>query len=57
MNDPYEREEALNYQVYQQTYDEHKQMRWKPRPDATKPGKIQHFGAPIDFSFLKLQDV
>jgi hypothetical protein len=32
-------------------------MRWKPRPDATIPGKISHFGAPIDFSFLKLQDV
>jgi len=21
------------------------------------PGKIEHFGAPLDFSFLKLQDV
>lgn len=50
-------EMALDYQVYQQLYDEKKQNRWKPRPAATKPGKISHFGPPIDFSFLKLQDV
>lgn len=30
---------------------------WKPRGDATRPGKIEHFGEPLDFSFLKLQDV
>jgi hypothetical protein len=43
--------------VYQETYDRLKAQRWKPRPDATKPGKIVHNGPPIDFSFLKLQDV
>jgi hypothetical protein len=50
-------EEALDYQVYQQEYAEKKTLRWKPRPAATKPGKISHHGPPIDFSFLKLQDV
>ena len=30
---------------------------YKPRPDATRPGKIEHFGEPLDFSFLMLQDV
>mmetsp|Transcript_29847 Transcript_29847/g.45574 ORF Transcript_29847/g.45574 Transcript_29847/m.45574 type:complete len:299 (+) Transcript_29847:94-990(+) len=31
--------------------------RWKERPLATIPGKIDHAGPPLDFSFLKLQDV
>jgi hypothetical protein len=26
----------------------------KPRPEATMPGKIEHPGKPLDFSFLKL---
>jgi len=35
-------------------YDNTKGQRFKPRPEATKPGKIEHFGPPLDFSFLKL---
>jgi len=30
---------------------------WKARTTATAPGKIEHSGPPLDFSFLKLQDV
>lgn len=33
------------------------QRKWKPRTDATRPGKIEHSAQPLDFSFLKLQDV
>ena len=41
-----------------QLYDEALgEKQWKPRPDATMPGKIEHFGSPLDFSFLKLEDV
>lgn len=29
----------------------------KPRVQATIPGKIDHNGPPLDFSFLNLQDV
>ena len=29
----------------------------KPRTEATMPGKINHNGPPLDFSFLNLQDV
>jgi len=47
----------MDYMVYYQEYDDLKKKVWKPRPDATKAGKIEHFGAPLDFSFLKLQDV
>jgi len=43
--------------VYYQQYDEARGKRWKPQSEATMPGKIEHFGAPLDFSFLKLQDV
>ena len=43
--------------AYQETYEISKTQTWKPRSDATKPGKITHSGPPIDFSFLKLQDV
>lgn len=47
----------IDYMVYYQQYDDAKGRRWKPQSDATMPGKIEHFGAPLDFSFLKLQDV
>ncbi len=30
---------------------------WKPRTQATMAGSIHHSGKPLDFSFLKLQDV
>ena len=43
--------------IYIAHYDELLNKRWKPRPDATMPGKIEHQGKPLDFSFLKLQDV
>ena len=43
--------------IYYQPYDEARGKRWKPQSEATMPGKIEHFGAPLDFSFLKLQDV
>jgi hypothetical protein len=43
--------------AYEEAYERSKDQRMKPRPDATKPGKITHNGPPIDFSFLKLQDV
>ena len=42
------------HELYDQTLGA---KRWKPRPDATCPGKIEHFGQPLDFSFLKLEDV
>ncbi len=32
-------------------------MRRKPQLDATVPGAVIHEGEPLDFSFLKLQDV
>ena len=57
MNSTLEHEMQMDYMVYQENYDKMKTQKWKPRPDATKPGKITHNGAPIDFSFLKLQDV
>lgn len=44
----------IDYMVYYQEYDDLKKKVWKPRPDATRAGKIEHFGAPLDFSFLKL---
>ena len=47
----------IDYMVYYQQYDEARGKRWKPQSDATMPGKIEHFGTPLDFSFLKLQDV
>ena len=43
--------------IYIAHYDELLNKQWKQRPDATKPGKIEHSGKPLDFSFLKLQDV
>lgn len=38
-------------------YEEALRETRKPRPLATMPGKIVHEGEPLDFSFLKLQDV
>ena len=46
-----------DYAIYLQVYDEMRSQRRKPRPQATMPGKIEHQGPPLDFSFLKLQDV
>jgi hypothetical protein len=42
---------------YEQIYAEYKNVIRKPRLEATKPGKIEHSGKPLDFSFLKLTDV
>jgi len=44
----------IDYMVYYQEYDDMNKKTWKERPDATRPGKIEHFGPPLDFSFLKL---
>jgi len=49
--------EEQDYWAYVQAYEEAKTKRFKSRPDATKPGSIEHFGPPLDFSFLKLQEV
>ena len=49
--------DEMDYYAYVQAYEEAKTKRFKSRPDATKPGKIEHFGPPLDFSFLKLQEV
>ena len=49
--------DAQDFLVYEQMYAEALQQKKKPRPDATMPGKISHEGEPLDFSFLKLQDV
>ena len=38
-------------------YDMERSKVRKPRSEATEPGKINHAGPPLDFSFLKLQDV
>lgn len=38
-------------------YKEALQQTRKPRPGATIPGPIIHEGQPLDFSFLKMQDV
>lgn len=46
-----------DYEIYIRMYDEFKQRSRKPRSQATIPGKIEHHGPPLDFSFLKLQDV
>lgn len=43
--------------AYEQIYAENKNIIRKPRPEATKPGKIEHSGKPLDFSFLNLTDV
>lgn len=46
-----------DYILYVQEYDEELSKTKKPRTSATIPGKIEHSGPPLDFSFLKLQDV
>lgn len=46
-----------DYIAYLQLYEEALKNKKKPRPQATMPGKIEHTGKPLDFSFLKLQDV
>ena len=46
-----------DYLLYMEDYDRLMKKVWKPRTSATCPGKIQHSGPPLDFSFLKLQDV
>ena len=48
--------DEMDYWAYVQAY-EVKGQRFKARPDATRPGKIDHHGPPLDFSFLKLQEV
>jgi hypothetical protein len=49
--------EHQDYLLYFQSYDEAKTVKRKPRNQATEAGDIQHTGQPLDFSFLKLQDV
>ena len=47
-----------DYFLYQQDYDNLMKKVWKPRSSATiEKQAIVHSGAPLDFSFLKLQDV
>uniref|UniRef100_A0A7S3FUK3 Leucine-rich repeat-containing protein 51 n=1 Tax=Strombidium rassoulzadegani TaxID=1082188 RepID=A0A7S3FUK3_9SPIT len=46
-----------DYELYVRVYDEMRLLRRKPQSQATVEGKIDHFGTPLDFSFLKLQDV
>lgn len=46
-----------DYFLYMEDYDRLMKKVWKPRTQATCPGKIVHSGPPLDFSFLKLQDV
>ena len=52
-----ENEYELDYLAYQQLYDQFAKIQRKPRTQATMPGKIDHNGPPLDFSFLNLQDV
>ena len=52
-----ENEYELDYLAYQQIYDQYANLERKPRTQATMAGKIDHNGPPLDFSFLKLQDV
>lgn len=43
--------------MYYEEYELAKQTRLKPTIPAHQPGKVQHSGPPLDFSFLKLQDI
>lgn len=52
-----ENEYELDYVAYQALYDQFARLERKPRTQATMPGKIDHNGPPLDFSFLNLQDV
>jgi hypothetical protein len=47
----------IDYELYHRLYDDIKNQRLKPRVQATIPGKIDHYGPPLDFTFQKLQDV
>ena len=47
----------MDFLVYEQMYIEARTMKRKPQLDATTPGAVGHEGEPLDFSFLKLQDV
>lgn len=51
-----ENEYELDYLAYMQLYDQYANLVRKPRSQATMPGKIDHNGPPLDFSFLTLQD-
>lgn len=51
-----ENEYELDYLAYQQLYAQYADLIRKPRGQATMPGKIDHNGPPLDFSFLNLQD-
>ena len=47
----------LDFLAYEQLYRQFAMIQRKPRMQATIPGKIDHNGPPLDFSFLNLQDV
>lgn len=47
----------LDFLIYEQMYIEARTMKRKPQSEATVPGSIAVEGTPLDFSFLKLQDV
>ena len=53
----YEDAEFADYLAYDYLYDEDLKQYKKQRPQATMPGKILHSGPPLDFSFLKLENV
>lgn len=46
-----------DYIAYIELYEEALKNKKKPRPQATMPGKIEHSGKPLDFSFLKIMEV
>jgi hypothetical protein len=47
----------LDFLIYEQMYIEARTMKRKPQSEATVPGGISVEGTPLDFSFLKLQDI
>ena len=49
--------DEMGFIIYEQTYAEDRLKTRKPRTGATIPGPIVHEGEPLDFSFLKLQEV
>ena len=57
MNSLEEHFDEMDFIIYEQTYAEERVKTRNPRTDATTPGPIEHEGTPLDFSFLKLQDV
>ncbi len=52
-----QQQDELDFLIYEQMYAESLAVSRKPRTVATAPGKVVHEGTPLDFSFLKLQDV